>query len=144
MTLPDGWRERLLPGLHLVRFSDGQVLQAEASVAECDDSPGMALTRFRWTCVCGAVVDTKSTPETHRRNVTGGTGEGGGNALQQLVELPDESSIPDEEPSDASELQQVVARGLEQMRAEFEPPTWTIFERTVVDHIPTDIVAKRI
>ncbi len=69
-------------------------------------------------------------------------GAGGSTALQQLAELPDESSIPDKEPSDASELQQVVARGLEQVRTEFEPRTWRIFERTVVDQLPTDIVAK--
>jgi len=31
---------------------------------------------------------------------------------------------------------------LEQVRAEFKPKTWKIFERTVVDQLPTDIVAK--
>ena len=69
-------------------------------------------------------------------------GAGGSTALQRLAELPDESAIPSEEPSDANELQQVVARGLEQVRVEFEPRTWSIFQRTVVDLLPTDLVAK--
>ncbi|MDX1929043.1 MAG: sigma-70 family RNA polymerase sigma factor [Pirellulaceae bacterium] len=69
-------------------------------------------------------------------------GAGGSTALQRLTELPDESSIPAEEPSDADQLQAVVARGLEQVRAEFESRTWSIFQRTVIDQLPTDIVAK--
>jgi hypothetical protein len=43
------------------------------SVAECARFPGLILTTFRWTCPCGAVVDTASTPDTHREDGTGGS-----------------------------------------------------------------------
>ena len=95
-----------------------------------------AFRSWLWTIAANKIKDVVRTARTQT------PGAGGSTALQRLAELPDESSIPDEEPSDAGELQQLVARGLEQVRTEFEPRTWTIFQRTVVDQLPTDIVAK--
>ena len=68
-------------------------------------------------------------------------GAGGSTALQKLHDLPAEFLIPDEEPSEAVELQRLVARGLSQVRAEFEARTWRIFERSVIDQLSTDAVA---
>jgi len=73
MTIPDGWQLRPLPGSRPVRLSDGRTLEAAVSVAECNRFPGLVLTTFRWTCPCGAVVDTASTPDTQRDDVTGGS-----------------------------------------------------------------------
>ncbi len=67
---------------------------------------------------------------------------GGSSALQRLTELPDTTAVPDEDPSDAIELNRLIARGLEQVRNEFETRTWEIFHRSVVDQLPTDLVAK--
>lgn len=95
-----------------------------------------AFRSWLWTISSNKIRDTIRIAKSQT------PGTGGSTALQRLAELPDESSIPDDEPSDPSELQRVVARGLEQVRAEFEPRTWTIFQRSVVDQLPTDVVAK--
>ena len=95
-----------------------------------------AFRSWLWTITSNKIKDAV------RHTRTQAPGVGGSTALQRLAELPDEFSIPDEEPSNATELQQLVARGLEQVRAEFEPRSWTIFLRTVVDQLPTDIVAR--
>lgn len=72
MTIPSGWRLRPLPGSQPVLLSDGRTLGAAVSVVECDRFPGLTFTTFHWTCPCGTVVDTASTPDTHRDDVTGG------------------------------------------------------------------------
>ncbi len=66
---------------------------------------------------------------------------GGSTALQRLNDHAYEACVPDEEPSEEVELQRLVARGLAQVRSEFEPRTWAIFQRTVLDQLPTDVVA---
>ncbi len=76
-----------------------------------------------------------------RRNSRQTRSTGGSTALQKLNELPDAICIPEEEPSEAIELQQLVARGLAQVRGEFETRSWAIFERSVVDQLTTEAVA---
>jgi len=97
-----------------------------------------AFRSWLWTIAANKIKDAI------RKARTQTPGAGGSTALQRLSELPDESSIPTEEPSDADQLQQVVARSLEQVRVEFESRTWTIFQRTVIDQLPTDLVAKEL
>lgn len=69
---------------------------------------------------------------------------GGSTARQALSSLPDESSLPDAEPSDAAQLSQLVQRGLEQVRSEFESTSWQAFWRTAIDGIPTAVVAAQL
>ena len=69
---------------------------------------------------------------------------GGSTAGQSLAELPDESAVPDDEPSDAAQLSELVQRGLEQVRGEFESRSWQSFWRTAIDGIPTSIVAEQL
>jgi RNA polymerase sigma-70 factor (ECF subfamily) len=69
-------------------------------------------------------------------------GTGGSTALRKLNDHPERVCIPDEEPSEAMELQRLVARGLAQVRSEFQPRTWAIFQRAVIDQLPTDAVAN--
>lgn len=60
--------------------------------------------------------------------------------LHAISSLP---SIPDSEPTEDCQLSQLVARALQQVQAEFEPKTWEIFQRTVVDQLPTHLVAEQ-
>jgi RNA polymerase sigma-70 factor, ECF subfamily len=69
---------------------------------------------------------------------------GGSTALERLAELPDDASLPDEEPTGAAEISGLLRRGLEQVRAEFEPRTWTAFWRSAVDGLATDQVAAEL
>lgn len=66
---------------------------------------------------------------------------GGSTALQRLRDISDAAVVPDEEPSATRELERLAARGLEQVRAEFEPRSWAIFQRAVIDQLPTANVA---
>ena len=69
---------------------------------------------------------------------------GGSSAHDWLAELPDPSSIPDDEPSNAAQLNQLVHRGLEQVRGEFESTTWVSFWRSAIEGIPTSVVADQL
>jgi RNA polymerase sigma-70 factor, ECF subfamily len=67
---------------------------------------------------------------------------GGSTALGTLHNQPDGASIPVDEPSSELEMKRLVARGLSQIREEFETRTWQIFERSVIDGLSTDSVAR--
>ncbi|MEM7558964.1 MAG: sigma-70 family RNA polymerase sigma factor, partial [Planctomycetota bacterium] len=67
---------------------------------------------------------------------------GGSTALADLQTLPAEANVPEEEPTDAEQVHLLLERGLEQVRAEFEPRSWEIFERSVLDQIATALVAE--
>lgn len=66
---------------------------------------------------------------------------GGSSALQNLQELSDGISLSDGEPTSAIEYQRLIRRALEQVRSEFEPLSWSIFERMIIDQVPTQVVA---
>lgn len=68
--------------------------------------------------------------------------DGGSTALRSLGEIPDELAVPDEEPTDETQISQLVARGLAQIQNEFADKTWKIFERAVLDDIATAQVAE--
>jgi RNA polymerase sigma-70 factor (ECF subfamily) len=70
--------------------------------------------------------------------------EGGSAAHDALAEMPDPLAIPDEEPSDAAQLDQLIRRGLEQVRGEFEATSWLSFWRSAIDGIPTATVAEQL
>lgn len=69
---------------------------------------------------------------------------GGSTAWHELNAVPAESDIPDEEPTDSSHLDELIARGLEQIRSEFQPHSWQAFWRTAVDNIPDAVAAKEL
>jgi RNA polymerase sigma-70 factor, ECF subfamily len=68
--------------------------------------------------------------------------KGGSTAVGQLQRIPDENSLPDSEPTSPEILSTLVARGLEQVRGEFEPRSWAVFERSVIDGQATASVAE--
>lgn len=69
---------------------------------------------------------------------------GGSTALAALHELPEQLVHLDEEPSAATDSAELTSRALKQIEASFAAQTWQAFWRTVVDGLPTDIVAQQL
>lgn len=65
--------------------------------------------------------------------------QGGTTALGDLQQL----AIEEVEPSSSEDVQSLVARALSQIRVEFEARTWEIFQRSVIDQVPTQLVAEQ-
>ncbi len=66
---------------------------------------------------------------------------GGSTAAAMFQSLEDFASVPEDEPSEANHIRDLVHRALLQVQSEFEPTTWQAFWRTVVDGLPSDLVA---
>ena len=94
-----------------------------------------AFRGWLWTITSNKIKDEM------RRRARGIQAIGGSTALDALQNVADVASLPSEEPSSQLELSRHIARGLMQIKAEFEDRTWAIFERTMIDQIPTEIVA---
>lgn len=74
---------------------------------------------------------------------------GGSTAMAALHQLPQsldghDSNTLDEEPSDATDSAALTSRALQQIEASFAPATWQAFWRSVVDGLPTDLVASQL
>ena len=67
---------------------------------------------------------------------------GGSTALASLQGVADPISIPEEEPSEDVQINELVTRGLNQIRENFAEKSWAIFNRVVMDGISTAEVAK--
>lgn len=89
-----------------------------------------------WTITSNKIKDMV------RRSRNQPSAPGGSTALHFLQNLPQDLDVPDVEPSEPQQLSDLVGRGLEQVRGEFEPRTWDIFRRCVIDQISTAIVAE--
>lgn len=73
-------------------------------------------------------------------------GRGGSSAMIGLQAIADpygQDGLPNEEPTSSDELKGLMARAMDQVRAEFEPKTWDIFIRSVVDQLSTQAVADQ-
>ncbi|MFN3192514.1 MAG: RNA polymerase sigma factor [Aureliella sp.] len=95
-----------------------------------------AFRAWLWTITSNKIRDSL------RRQQQSPLPAGGSTALAHLEQVPGDVDIPDAEPTDSHQLNELVSRGLEQVRAEFEPRTWDIFRRTVVDQVATAVVAQ--
>ena len=131
------WCQRC--GLNVHQTADG-VQEVFASVARNLDKyeakrANGAFRSWLWTITSNQVKDF------YRRSKQLPNVAGGSTALFNLEQIP-EASIPVNEPTSDEQMSELVARGLEQVRAEFEPRTWEVFQRAVVDQIATAIVAK--
>ncbi len=95
-----------------------------------------AFRAWLWTITANKIRD-------HQRRVRRDADPvGGSTALRSLEQLPDPSLVPDTEPTNPAQLDQLFARAVEQVRGEFETRTWEIFERSVIDLIQTAQVAR--
>jgi RNA polymerase sigma-70 factor, ECF subfamily len=127
-------------GLNSGQVSDGvqEVLAAvvrSLSTFEPQHQSG-SFRAWLWTITCNKVRDI------HRRERVQPMAQGGSSALAQLHEISDQRSIPDTEPTENIQYTQLVARALEQVQDEFEPKTWHIFQRSVIDQVSTQLVAE--
>jgi RNA polymerase sigma-70 factor (ECF subfamily) len=97
-----------------------------------------AFRAWLWTITRNKVRDLS------RRKAHGPGAVGGSTAWQSVAELPDESAVPDDEPTDATHLSELIQRSLQQVRAEFEATSWQSFWRTAIDGLPTAVVAEQL
>lgn len=99
---------------------------------------GDSFRGWLWTVTRNKLYDYH---RSRQRNVPA---TGGSTALRRLSDLVDEASLPVDEPTGAAEISGLLRRGLEQVRAEFEPRTWDAFWRSSVDGLSTDQVASEL
>lgn len=69
---------------------------------------------------------------------------GGSTALRRLTACADPNALPEDEPTGDAEINGLMRRGLEQVRAQFEARTWDAFWRCSIDGLSTDEVAKQL
>jgi RNA polymerase sigma-70 factor (ECF subfamily) len=91
-----------------------------------------------WTITRRKVLDQRRKLSRHPHPAGGSTAAA---ALQQVVDI---ATVPDEEPTGDHQLQSLIHRALQQVRHEYEASTWQAFWRSVVDGVPTDVVAKEL
>ena len=68
----------------------------------------------------------------------------GSTAVAVLQQVLDASTVPDLEPTGDKQLRPLIHRALQQVQSEFEPGNWQGSWRSVVDGIPTDVVAAEL
>lgn len=101
-----------------------------------DDDPASTFRGWLWTVTRNKILD-------HFRARVGMEDAAGGTTAQgRLAELPDRepASISDG-AADSAKSNLPLMRGVELVRAEFEPQTWQAFWRTAVDGVATKDVA---
>ena len=69
---------------------------------------------------------------------------GGSTAQLALQSVPAEQGWMRDEPTESVDVESLTRRAIEQVRSEFTPQSWRVFERTVVDGIETSIVAREL
>lgn len=93
-----------------------------------------------WTITSNKIRDQARKDHEHDRAV------GGSSAMADLQQFANPDSQPvnqiDQEPTSSEEIRQLMARAMEQVESEFEPKTWSMFIRSVVDQLPTEVVAE--
>lgn len=68
---------------------------------------------------------------------------GGSTALGKLHQLADDPEGCFDQPSSVADVKSLVNRAMYQIKIEFEPRTWEIFARSVIDQVPTNLVAEQ-
>jgi RNA polymerase sigma-70 factor (ECF subfamily) len=133
------WCHKSLPDSHAVADCIQDVF-ASVSVSLDSFEPQYKVGSFRawlWTVTRNKIRDHV------RRLDRQVAGTGGSTMLGVIHEHPD-ASIPADEPTESFELKELTQRAIGQVQAEFEPKTWQAFWRTVVDGIPTSVVADEL
>jgi RNA polymerase sigma-70 factor (ECF subfamily) len=118
-----------------------QEVFAAVSLALASYEPRGASGAFRgwlWTITRNKVRDHA------RRKSRQPQAAGGSTAQQALANVADSSPLPDEEPTHTEQLNELVRRGLEQVRGEFEERTWQAFWRSAIDGLPTAVAAQEL
>ena len=95
-----------------------------------------AFRAWLWTITRNKIRDWIRREQRHP------AGGGGSTALRSIHAFRDETSVPDDEPSDDRQINALVLRGLQQVRGEFADRTWRMFERNVIEGIDSAQVAQ--
>ncbi len=134
------WCQRLKVGPEATADCIQEVFSAVARALDTYHPPGSigAFRGWLWTITRNKLRDAA------RRNRGHAPAVGGSTALAVLQKLPEEISDLEEEPSAAGDSAELTARALKQIEATFAPQTWQAFWRTVIDGLPTDIVAAQL
>lgn len=148
------WRELVDLYGPLIAYWCRRCRMDDHSVADCVQdvfaSVAVALETFQpkretgsfrawlWTITRRKVLDCLRT--RHRRPQA----IGGSTAVAMIHAVVDAQSVPDEEPSEALQIRELIDRALQQVRCEFENCTWQAFWRSVVDGQSTEIVAAEL
>jgi RNA polymerase sigma-70 factor (ECF subfamily) len=82
--------------------------------------------------------------EHYRRERHEALAEGGSSAQRRMNALADVNSLSDDDPTDDVQLAQLLRRAMTQVEGEFEAGTWRAFWRTVIDAVPTNVVAAEL
>lgn len=97
-----------------------------------------AFRGWLWTITANKIKD-----EFRRHGRRLAKGRGGSTALHSMRNLTESGANPDEtEPSSVEEVQRLIGRALDQIRDDFESKTWAIFERSIYDRLPSQMVAE--
>ncbi len=126
--------------------------QADDCAQDVFASVAKSLDRFQPTGNSGAfrgwlwTITINKIRDAARRESRHLPPSGGSSALRQIQEVPDpletDPASFDRDPTDPLDLSHLAARGLQQIRDEFAQRTWRIFDRTVIDGVPTSQVAE--
>lgn len=99
---------------------------------------GGEFRNWLWTITRNKIRDA------NRRQAVGLRPTGGSTAHQLISQVADVTNVPDEEPTEATELQELIHRAMAQIQVDFAPQSWQAFWRSAIENIPTDIVAKEL
>ncbi len=137
------WCQRLRVGPESTADCIQEVFSAVARSLDTYHPPGTsgAFRGWLWTITRNKLRDAA------RRNRGPAHATGGSTALAVLHQQPDQFDSPeliDEEPSQAQDHVELTRHALRQIEASFAPQTWQAFWRTVVDGLPTDVVAAQL
>jgi RNA polymerase sigma-70 factor (ECF subfamily) len=97
-----------------------------------------AFRAWLWTVTRRKVIDSL------RRSKRAPRVLGGSTAAAMFQDVEDGCLVPEDEPSEEFQVRELIDRALNQVRSEFEASTWQAFWRSVVDGLPTDVVATEL
>lgn len=117
-----------------------EVFAAVARSLDTYHAPGTAgaFRGWLWTITRNKLRDM------NRRNARHAQAAGGSTALEQLHQVPETFEIPNDEPSDAADIQSLMWRAIKQIESSIEPQTWQAFWRTTVDGVSTATAANEL
>ena len=117
-----------------------EVFSAVARSLDTYHAPGSngAFRGWLWTITRNKLRDAG------RRNVRQVNALGGSAGLNQLNEVAESLDFLTDEPSIAEDVHALTRRALIQIQSSFSAQSWQAFWRSVVDGIPTEVVAQEL
>ncbi len=94
-----------------------------------------AFRAWLWTIARNKIIDAMRS----RNSQAIPAGGSSANLAMQQILAP--SDVNDEEPENEEQTSGLVHRAMSQVEADFEPRTWQVFSRSVIDQIATSVVA---